>query len=283
MASRLPLVLVSGELAELPAADKVAASNIGNTPAGNIAATDVQAAINELDAEKAALAGSSGQNFAVNALTATASVSAVGVGLNTGPASAGTGPTWVVARNSGGDFFFGKEGSTPGGYFTATAAYDNVLYGSGAIKINVDGTVSGAFTSSGLAVPGAVSATGTLSGGASLILGASGVGGQIDYYGDVSGYFEYVNRMGSNKGYRWYTGAGGSAIGMELSAGGNLIAAGAVGATTRFDLPSYTVGTLPAVGAAGGSIYVSNETGGATLAFSDGTNWRRVTDRAVVS
>jgi len=30
-------------------------------------------------------------------------------------------------------------------------------------------------------------------------------------------------------------------------------------------------------------IYVSNETGGATLAFSDGTNWRRVQDRAVVS
>ena len=30
-------------------------------------------------------------------------------------------------------------------------------------------------------------------------------------------------------------------------------------------------------------IYVSNETGGAVLACSDGTNWRRVTDRAVVA
>ena len=47
--------------------------------------------------------------------------------------------------------------------------------------------------------------------------------------------------------------------------------------------PSYTVGTLPAVGTAGGMIYVSNETGGAVQAFSDGTNWRRVTDRAIVS
>lgn len=28
---------------------------------------------------------------------------------------------------------------------------------------------------------------------------------------------------------------------------------------------------------------VTNETGGATLAFSDGTNWRRVQDRNVVS
>jgi hypothetical protein len=30
-------------------------------------------------------------------------------------------------------------------------------------------------------------------------------------------------------------------------------------------------------------IYVYDETGGATLAFSDGTNWRRVQDRAIVS
>ena len=30
-------------------------------------------------------------------------------------------------------------------------------------------------------------------------------------------------------------------------------------------------------------IYVSNESGGAVIAFSDGTNWRRVTDRAVIS
>lgn len=30
-------------------------------------------------------------------------------------------------------------------------------------------------------------------------------------------------------------------------------------------------------------IYVTDEVGGAILAFSDGTNWRRITDRAVVS
>jgi hypothetical protein len=30
-------------------------------------------------------------------------------------------------------------------------------------------------------------------------------------------------------------------------------------------------------------IYVSDEVGGAVPAFSDGTNWRRVTDRAIVS
>jgi len=58
---------------------------------------------------------------------------------------------------------------------------------------------------------------------------------------------------------------------------------GAITATARINFPSYTVGTLPAVGTASGMIYVSNETGGAVPAFSDGTNWRRVTDRAIVS
>jgi hypothetical protein len=50
-------------------------------------------------------------------------------------------------------------------------------------------------------------------------------------------------------------------------------------------LPSYTVGTVPAAATAGAGakIYVTNEAGGAVPAFSDGTDWRRVTDRAVIS
>jgi hypothetical protein len=49
-------------------------------------------------------------------------------------------------------------------------------------------------------------------------------------------------------------------------------------------LPAYTVATLPSAATyTRGMIYVSDETGGATVAFSDGTNWRRVQDRAVVA
>ncbi len=46
-----------------------------------------------------------------------------------------------------------------------------------------------------------------------------------------------------------------------------------------------TVATLPDPAAlgVGAILYVSDETGGPVLAFSDGTNWRRSTDRAVVS
>ena len=51
-----------------------------------------------------------------------------------------------------------------------------------------------------------------------------------------------------------------------------------------FQAKTFTVATAPtAADYPRGVIYVSNETGGATLAFSDGTNWRRVQDRAVIS
>jgi len=48
---------------------------------------------------------------------------------------------------------------------------------------------------------------------------------------------------------------------------------------------SATVAGLPSASTcgAGAMMFVSNESGGAVMAFSDGTDWRRVTDRAVVS
>ncbi len=55
-------------------------------------------------------------------------------------------------------------------------------------------------------------------------------------------------------------------------------------ATLLFQAKTYAKASLPSASTyARGIIYVSDETGGATIAFSDGTNWRRVQDRAVVS
>jgi hypothetical protein len=48
-------------------------------------------------------------------------------------------------------------------------------------------------------------------------------------------------------------------------------------------LPSYTVAGLPTAATAAQFVYVTNDAGGPVPAFSDGTNWRRVTDRAIVS
>jgi hypothetical protein len=47
--------------------------------------------------------------------------------------------------------------------------------------------------------------------------------------------------------------------------------------------PIFTVETVPLALPAGQMIFVSDESGGAVIAFSDGQNWRRVTDRIVIS
>jgi hypothetical protein len=55
-----------------------------------------------------------------------------------------------------------------------------------------------------------------------------------------------------------------------------------IGVVTRLD--GFTVSNLPDAGDYEGSmVYCTNETGGAVPVFSDGTNWRRVTDRAIAS
>jgi hypothetical protein len=60
-------------------------------------------------------------------------------------------------------------------------------------------------------------------------------------------------------------------------------AAGGVSVTLPLRLAAFAVASLPDAGAGAGQvIYVSDAAGGAVLAFSDGADWRRVTDRAVV-
>jgi hypothetical protein len=74
-------------------------------------------------------------------------------------------------------------------------------------------------------------------------------------------------------------------IGGTTDPGVKLGVTGAISATTTIKPGSYTVATVPSASTsgAGALIYVSDETGGAVPAFSDGTNWRRVTDRTVIS
>ncbi len=48
-------------------------------------------------------------------------------------------------------------------------------------------------------------------------------------------------------------------------------------------LKSHLKSALPSAGTPGALIFVSDETGGPVVAFADGSDWRRVTDRAVVS
>lgn len=48
-------------------------------------------------------------------------------------------------------------------------------------------------------------------------------------------------------------------------------------------LPHYSVNNLPKANRDGMLIYVPDETGGGTVAFSEGGSWLRVQDRSVVA
>lgn len=64
---------------------------------------------------------------------------------------------------------------------------------------------------------------------------------------------------------------------------------GAVAAAVRagvFAVKAYAKASLPSAGlvnSGSGIIYVTDDVGGSVIAFSDGTNWRRVTDRAIIA
>lgn len=78
---------------------------------------------------------------------------------------------------------------------------------------------------------------------------------------------------------------------LRLGADGKVGVAGVTAPSTALHVngavrvAAYTVSGVPPASAsgAGALIHVSNETGGAVLAFSDGTAWRRVTDRAIIA
>lgn len=88
----------------------------------------------------------------------------------------------------------------------------------------------------------------------------------------------------------FYTGSTGTTERMRVTSGGD-VGIGVSAPTARLDVDgavkvkSYLKTALPSASAsgAGAMIYVSNEIGGAVIAFSDGASWRRVTDRATVS
>ena len=99
------------------------------------------------------------------------------------------------------------------------------------------------------------------------------VDGAWEFYSPREGFTAY---MRDEDRFYFYDGSAWTAIENALS-----FASLAVGGPVQ--IGSYAVAGLPSAAPAAQIAYVSDETGGSVLAFSDGTNWRRVTDRAVVS
>jgi len=104
----------------------------------------------------------------------------------------------------------------------------------------------------------------------------------------ATGLLDFYNTgTGSNGQMRFITGAGAEAVRID-SAGNVGIGETTPSVTLDVEGPicpkSYTVATVPTASAkAGQLIYVTDETGGATHAGSDGTNWRRMSDRAIIA
>lgn len=63
----------------------------------------------------------------------------------------------------------------------------------------------------------------------------------------------------------------------------NLEAATRVTLNAPLQLDSSTVAGVPSAAPAAQMLFITDETGGAVPAFSDGTDWRRVTDRAIIA
>lgn len=103
-----------------------AASKISNTPAGNIVATTVQAAINELDTEKAALAGSAAQAFATATLTTSGDATISGAFSLKGSYGAGG----VISNFAAGD----------DALISNTTGIDNVAIGNSTLYSNTTGS-----------------------------------------------------------------------------------------------------------------------------------------------
>lgn len=226
------------------------ASNLGFTPTGGISATDVQAAIAEVDSEKVTKTG--------DTMTGRLTIS-----LNSGtiPTPPPPCPLHILGPN---------------------AAYNMVYHGFGG-GVNFLGQRSNG-TMALPTVPGDGASLLQFSGG-----GWDGVGYTLGRGAVVIS--AHGTWSGTNNGSRivFFTTNSGTTTQTEkvrFSEAGSIQMGGAntvINEDRHHQLRSYTVAGLPSSATAAQMIYVSNESGGAVPAFSDGTNWRRVTDRAIVT
>lgn len=187
--------------------------------------------------------------------------------------------------------------TAPGLGFAAAAGTGFMRGGDGSLSASVNGGVVWTASTAGtLSIP-ANAIVGDNSGTkGKLTVGTGWVNGGIHFgnRGSVStfldGVFMLRNNAGSGFGRLAFGGATstfpalkGAAANLQVRLGDDTAFAGLECSFVR--PASFTVLTAPSASAlgAGATIYVSNESGGAVLAFSDGAAWRRVTDRAIIS
>lgn len=108
--------------------------------------------------------------------------------------------------------------------------------------------------------------------GAAYIVASGATGAWSAQAQNVAAYYSGWFFLVPTEGWKAY----------DQGAGETLIFDGSVWDLERAKLQAFTVSTLPAASTAAQLVYVADASGGAVPAFSDGANWRRVTDRSVV-
>ena len=283
---------------------------ISNLPSGAVAATSliahVTSGVTEQDsALDVAALDALGVKDQTNPSTGTRSIIAGGDAVT---------DMYIFKNNSANDLFCVAANGTVwanGAGFIST----NTAFGQEALDANTSGTLTTAFGYQALSANttnDGSTAIGSKCLSASLGTNNTGVGG---------GCMQHISTGNGNTAFgrdagRYYTGGAGNqnTTGTDSLFFGNNTRPAANGETNQVVIGSdvtgngantstignsstvgtflmgavviaeYTVATLPTASTyQAGMIMVTDETGGYTQAFSDGTNWRRVQDRAIVS
>jgi hypothetical protein len=218
-----------------------------------------------------------------NNASKTVTIGVTGISLN----SIANGTSNVTVVSSGGDVTVGVGGTSNVAVFSATGlAVTGNITGNGA-------SLSGINTFSNIAVSGGnacladgIADTLTLTAGSGIVLIADAATDTITIA--TSGSGQSIFDTGGDMGLVTQTPIASEDLGLITASVtesydlGSIVTSGIIVADALI-VPTYTVTTLPPANPAAQIIFVSNESGGAVLAFSDGTNWRRCTDRAIVT
>lgn len=276
--------------------DRIALVN--NDKAGSITLTggdiDPSSAVNGIGGD-VNLVGGLGQRIAgIQSVVRGGSINLLGGEVHAGPTGIG----------KGGSIFI------KGGTSRETAGGDSLIY-SGEVQQSTTAHFATGYVQVG-SFPGASVQDGSTinypSHSGEVIL-VSGSGGQTNTTGSIAaGNSGNVSVRSSNGGSALAgtanggnagsvtigAGAGGASVGGTPGNNGSVIFQVAnttkmsvtttkVTAAVPFELPNYAKASLPTGMLAGAFIFVTDDVGGSTPAFFDGTNWRRVADRAIVS
>jgi hypothetical protein len=192
-----------------------------------------------------------------------------------GPSGTGGGPYIAFQKNGAVIGYAGSDSAINGG-----TSNNLVLFATSNLTLHATG---GTVTVEGIGKFGAGQIT---TGTVSLRIETTGAGGPPSGATGQGIEFFQTGMQSFNRTTSAYGGFNIDASTINLRPSGSValaVSATLVTASKPVVVPSFTVAGVPTAATAGQVVYVSNETGGAVLAFADGTNWRRVTDRAVIA